>query len=202
MEKIMFTRRAPFNAIQGSNAEEKRPLLSCFTVGSTVRCTICFDEEILGEVVAFDAGTKMLLIKVPNKRGLSDINIVNLNFCLDVEIVKEVELSHSIITPAPPDLPKLEKRLHNSIEQRAKHLLNFKPKVSPMGQALFRQIAFYLGDSQVYWLEKENIISILVMEQVIIEPPYGVANVNGPQEATKLKHYVQWIVQKFLNKQH
>ncbi|BFF97519.1 protein Hezron [Drosophila madeirensis] len=198
----MFKRRAPLNAIQGSNAEEKLPLLSCFTVGSTVRCKICFDEEILGEVVAFDAGTKMLLIKVPNKRGLCDMNIVNLNFCLDVEIVKEVELSESIPKPAPPDLPKLEKRLHDTIEQRAKHLLNFKPKVSPMGQALYRQVAFYLGDSQVSWLEQEQKISIMVMEQVIIEPPYGVANVNGPQEATKLKRYVQWIVQKFLEKQH
>ncbi|XP_022217690.1 protein Hezron [Drosophila obscura] len=204
----MFKRHARLNVIQGSDGAGIPPLLSCFTVGSTVRCKICFDEEVLGEVVAFDAGTKLLMLKVPTKkrgsggRMLCDMNIVNLNFCIDLEIVKEVVLSKNMQTPAALSLQKLQKRLNDVTVQRAKYLKCFHPKVLPIGQALYRQIANHLGDHQVSWLEQDKIVSIFVLQQVIIEPPYGVANVRSQQEAPKLVLYVQRIVQQFLNNQN
>lgn len=33
-----------------------------FTIGSTVSCTTCFDQNIEGEVLAFDQNTKMLIL--------------------------------------------------------------------------------------------------------------------------------------------
>jgi hypothetical protein len=36
----------------------------CFSVGSVVMCTNCFDEEIEGEVLGFEPTTKMLILSI------------------------------------------------------------------------------------------------------------------------------------------
>lgn len=36
----------------------------CFTIGSTVSCTTCFNQNIEGEVLAFDHQTKMLILSI------------------------------------------------------------------------------------------------------------------------------------------
>lgn len=36
----------------------------CFTVGSIVSCTTCFDQNIEGEVLSFDQQTKMLILSM------------------------------------------------------------------------------------------------------------------------------------------
>jgi len=36
----------------------------CFSIGSTVVCTTCFNEEVEGEVLAFDHNTKMLILSI------------------------------------------------------------------------------------------------------------------------------------------
>lgn len=36
----------------------------CFSIGSTVACTTCFNQNIEGEVLAFDPLTKMLILSI------------------------------------------------------------------------------------------------------------------------------------------
>lgn len=36
----------------------------CFSIGSTVSCTTCFNQNIEGEVLAFDSATKMLILSI------------------------------------------------------------------------------------------------------------------------------------------
>ena len=36
----------------------------CFSIGSVVMCTNCFDEEIEGEVLGFEPTTKMLILSI------------------------------------------------------------------------------------------------------------------------------------------
>lgn len=36
----------------------------CFSIGSTVACTTCFNQNIEGEVLAFDPNTKMLILSI------------------------------------------------------------------------------------------------------------------------------------------
>ncbi|XP_033250017.1 protein Hezron-like [Drosophila miranda] len=190
---------------KGSKGAEK---LSCFTAGSTVRCKTCFDEEVLGKVVAFDAGSKMLMLEALIKKRaasgqmLCDRSIVNLNFCIDVEIVDEVAMPKKMPVPDALDLQKLEKRLDNSVKQRVKFLKSCHPKVSPMGQALYSHLANLLGENQVSWLEEDKKISIFVKHQVTIDPPYGVANVKSVNESTKLLKCVRGIVQQFTKYQN
>ncbi|EDW39704.1 GL14806 [Drosophila persimilis] len=189
-------------AIEGAKGSKIAESLSCFTVGSTVRCKTCSDEEVLGKVVAFDAGTKLLMLEAPiKKRGASgrmlcERSIVNLNFCIDLEVVEEVAMPKKIPVPDALDLQKLQKRFDNAVKQRLKFLKSYHPKVSPMGTAIYCQFANYLGEDQVSWLEEDTKISIFVKQQVIIDPPYGVANINTATEATKLLTYVQRIVQE------
>lgn len=51
----------------------------CFTVGSTVACTTCFQKNIEGEVLAFDPETKMLIlsilykIEILNQRQINEL---------------------------------------------------------------------------------------------------------------------------------
>ena len=36
----------------------------CFSIGSIVSCTTCFNKNIEGEVLAFDPPTKMLILSI------------------------------------------------------------------------------------------------------------------------------------------
>lgn len=91
----------------------------CFTIGSIVSCRTCYGHDIGGEVVAFDAHTKMLILKCPSSSGqprLNDVNIVNLALVSDVQIKKEVN-----ITPEAPqslDIHRLDSRVKNQIEHK------------------------------------------------------------------------------------
>jgi len=108
-------------------------LAPCFTVGSIVRCKTCFGDNISGEVklniiyyfydyvmlsisqvVAFDLGVKMLIMKCPSSNGGGDeqttcnVTIVNLSLCMDIEIVKEAIPPAEVQQPEPIDLPMVE----------------------------------------------------------------------------------------------
>lgn len=91
----------------------------CFTIGSIVATKTCYNEEIEGEVLAFDPQTKMLILKCPSSSGnpkRHDVNIVNLSLVSDVQIKKEVTS-----TPDPPqslNLNRLNTRVRNSIEHK------------------------------------------------------------------------------------
>lgn len=91
----------------------------CFTIGSIVATRTCYDEDIEGEVLAFDPQTKMLILKCPSSSGdpkRHDVNIVNLSLVSDVQIKKEVTA-----VPEPPatlNLNRLNTRVRNSIENK------------------------------------------------------------------------------------
>lgn len=91
----------------------------CFTIGSIVATRTCYNEDIEGEVLAFDPQTKMLILKCPSSSGnpkRHDVNIVNLSLVSDVQIKKEVT-----VVPEPPrsiNLHRLNTRVRNAIENK------------------------------------------------------------------------------------
>lgn len=96
----------------------------CFTIGSTVACKTCYNEDIEGEVLAFDPQTKMLILKCPSSNGkseLNDVNIVNLSLVSDVQIKKEVS-SSSQESPQTLNLQLLDRRVRNQIEDKKKRV--------------------------------------------------------------------------------
>lgn len=46
----------------------------CFSIGSTVACTTCFNQNIEGEVLAFDQLTKMLILSILFKKNQTKLN--------------------------------------------------------------------------------------------------------------------------------
>lgn len=167
----------------------------CFSIGSTVACTTCYNQNYEGEVLAFDQQTKMLILKcasASNTSKLNDVYILNLALCSDVQVKKEV---NSI--PDPPqslNLQRLSTRVRNQVEQKKRQVSALAAGVSQEGQSLFLAIARTIN--QVSWQGP----NILVCQDVTITPPYKVENVNGPPGTPQLTH-VKKIVEKHLNDQ-
>ncbi|KAH9635894.1 hypothetical protein HF086_002454 [Spodoptera exigua] len=139
----------------------------CFTIGSIVATRTCYNENIEGEVLAFDPQTKMLILKCPSSSGnpkRHDVNIVNLSLVSDVQIKKEVTTA-----PEPPqslNLHRLNTRVRNSIENKRRLVSALSACLDPEGQRLFMAIARVIDD--VSWAGQ----NIRVYNEVIITPPY------------------------------
>lgn len=167
----------------------------CFTVGSTVACTTCFHNNIEGEVLAFDPETKMLILKCHSNDSskLSDVYIVNLSLCSDVQVKKE---SNTISEPKQSlDLQRLSRRVRNAIEQKKILVSALQSGVSPDGQKLYMAISKTISN-QVNWSGP----NIVVFNDVTITPPYKLENVTGSPESRQLA-YVKKIVDKFIKDQ-
>ena len=84
--------------------------VDCFNVGATVSCRTCLDKDIEGEVVAYDAATKMLIVKSDASSGrpsLNNIHMLNLSFVSKVEVKKDTGSSRAAESQhCPPQPPR------------------------------------------------------------------------------------------------
>ncbi|XP_020816892.1 protein LSM12 homolog B [Drosophila serrata] len=182
-------------------------MIPCFTLGSIVRCKTCFNEIFSGEVLAFDLGVKMLMMRCPASKGGGDeqtrskLIIVNLSMCRDIEIVKEVLLPLNDVpaTPERLDLQMLQERLRHATDQRSAYCRSYHLNVSPFGQALYRMLVKQFGNNLVMWQEQGDKVAIRVIHDVIIKPPYAVEDVEGTTKKSLM--YVRSVVESFHNKQ-
>lgn len=161
----------------------------CFSVGSQVACRTCQEQRLQGEVVAFDYPSKMLALKCPSSSGRpnhADILLVNLHYVSEVEILTDR-------TDTPPPLAslnvsKLASKARLEKEEKLSQAYAISAGVSLEGQQLFQTIHKTIKDCK--WQEK----NIVVMEEVVIAPPYQVENCKG-KEGSALGH-VRKIVEK------
>ncbi|KAK7586225.1 hypothetical protein V9T40_004101 [Parthenolecanium corni] len=164
----------------------------CFNIGSTVSCRTCYHKEIEGEVLAFDAPTKILILKCSPSDGkppLCDINFVNLNFVSDVQVVKEA--SSSPPTPQSLNTDRLTNRLKNNVSSKKRVITALQSGVSPEGQNLFLTITKTIED--VKWEGPD----IVVFENVKITPPYKPENVQASSSSdTKACNHLRKLVDK------
>jgi hypothetical protein len=66
-------------------------------VGTTINCRTCFATEIEGEVLAFNAHTRMVIIKPTPTLGQplrNGMHMVNLDFVKDIRIMRVCTSSH------------------------------------------------------------------------------------------------------------
>ncbi|XP_037075953.1 protein LSM12 homolog [Pollicipes pollicipes] len=163
-------------------------------VGSTVYCKNCFDEEITGEVIAFERQTKFLVLKRPPTNGRPtqcDVLFLNLNTVKDLKITKEVN-SPTELTLQNLDMNLLSARKEAELEKKRRLVAAIKANVSDEGRDLFAHIAKTLEEIQ--WSGTD----IVVMNQVTIKAPYQTANMAG-QTDSQAYQYVSKIVEKFNN---
>ncbi|XP_032685105.1 protein LSM12 homolog A-like [Odontomachus brunneus] len=164
-----------------------------FSIGSTVVCKTCHEQEIEGEVLAFDPQTKMLILKCPSTSGrpsLNDVHVVNLSLVSNVQVIREV----SATTNEPPqslNLQRLNTRVRNQIEEKKRLVMALQAGVSPEGQKLFIAISKTIQD--ITW----NGANIVVFDNVTIRPPYKVDNVHGNTESGAYRH-VKKVVEKHI----
>ncbi|PVD31136.1 hypothetical protein C0Q70_10414 [Pomacea canaliculata] len=164
-----------------------------FSIGSTVRIVTCHNVEMRGEVVAFDVGTKFLILKSPTagKHGAFDMKVVNLNLVSDLCVVSEGPSS------PPPlgsvNIAKVQSRVKQSLDEKMRQLNLVGIDVTPEGQQLMNSISKTIVD--VRW-ENQNIV---VMNTVVIKPPYRVDDCKVfkecPGNAQVLAH-ISKIVEK------
>ncbi|XP_045103362.1 protein LSM12 homolog [Portunus trituberculatus] len=169
----------------------------CFNIGSTVTCKTCFNEDLQGEVLAFDPHVKLLTLKSPSSNGRSatyDIHMVNLSYVSQVTVMREAAGSPLPSLPSL-NLSKLSNRAKKSIDEKQRLIEAMQSGVSPVGQKLFLHIRKTM--EEVKWAG----VSILVMGQVIISPPYQLENVKeqkeGKESNSKTLPYVKKLVDKF-----
>nr|QBH72786.1 hypothetical protein [Carausius morosus] len=166
----------------------------CFSLGSTVACKTCFNQEIEGEVLAFDPQTKMLILKRPasnNRPSLNDVHIINLALVSEVQVTKEVNNIPQV--PLSLNLHKLNIRVRNQIEEKRRLVKALAAGVSPEGQKLFLAISKTIMD--ITW-QGPNIV---VWNSVIITPPYKLDNVKGTSE--KAVSHIRKVVEKYIKDQ-
>ncbi|KAM4597945.1 protein LSM12 homolog B [Polymixia lowei] len=159
------------------------------SVGSHVSCLTCLGQQLQGEVAAFDQQSKMLTLMCPpssGKSNLSDVILVNLAFVSDVHII--TDRAHTPPPLASLNITKLANRVQMEKKQKLSQAHAVSAGVSREGQELFYTIHKTIKECK--W-EEQNIV---VMDDVIIAPPYQVDNCRG-EEGSALSH-VRKIVEK------
>jgi len=165
-----------------------------FTVGSVVTCTTCLNNQVEGEVLAFDQHTKMLIIKSPSSSSratLNNVHMINLSLVSDISVKKESKETEKPPTLPPLNIQRLNARAKEQSDKKQKLVTALRDGVSPEGQRLF--VAINKTIDEISW----NGEDIVVMKNVRITPPYKPENVRGNMDSKALIH-VRKIVEKHM----
>ncbi|CAH1789856.1 unnamed protein product [Owenia fusiformis] len=162
-----------------------------FPIGSLVSCKTCHGQEIQGEVMAFDHGYNLLVLKSAagsGKANTHDVRFINLQLVEDVKFLNDEQ------TEAPPltslNISKLHSRARQSVEEKQRQVKYIGVGVTAEAQQLFHFITKTIND--IRW-EGKNIV---VFDTVIVTPPYSVNNCTGKDGSDALTH-IRKLVEKF-----
>lgn len=122
------------------------------------------------------------------KPHLSDVILVNLAYVSDVDVIND--RSETPPPLASLNISKLASRARTEKEDKLSQAYAISAGVSAEGQQLFQTIHKTIKDCK--WQEK----NIIVMDDVVISPPYQVENCRG-KEGSALSH-IRKIVEKHL----
>nr|CAG4652241.1 EOG090X0FOW [Triops cancriformis] len=165
-----------------------------FSIGSIVSCKTCYDKEIEGEVLAFDALTKMLIISILLKQrpascgrsALNDIHVINLAKVSEVQVRKE--------GPSPPPLPpnpnteRLRRRACSEVEKKQHLIKALSAGVSPQGQGVFHAIRKTINE--VKW---QGLDIHIVYLQLRLKAPVRTENGSSLPMALYIYQRIVWL---------
>ena len=95
--------------------------LEFFNVGTVVSCKTCLDKEIEGEVLAFDANTRMLILKsepTSGRTNQSNVHMLNLSYVSDVQVRRESKENPP--EPNSLNIQRLNARAREQIDKKKK----------------------------------------------------------------------------------
>ena len=160
-------------------------------IGGTIKCTTCLGNNIQGKVIAYDQQTKMMALRSPvsNKPGYYDFSMINVAWCSNLEVVEEP--TEALEPLSNLNTKKLERRQKINIDNKYKEINSLGTDVTPLAQHIYFSI--YKTLEEVEWDGK----NIVVMNSVVIKPPYDVANVHSKTgENQQAAEHVKKIVKK------
>jgi len=161
------------------------------TVGSHIKCRYQ-GMDVEGQVAAFHAASRLLIIKAPASNGKAtnnDMYIINAD-CVEKLSIEDGNAADSL---KAIDFQKLEKRRLKSIGLKKARIRALSADVAPEGRKLFLTIIKTIDE--VAW-DGEKIV---VLNEVTISPPYRIENVSGEKEASVI--HVKKIVDKHWKEQ-
>ncbi|KAK2720339.1 protein LSM12-like [Artemia franciscana] len=161
-----------------------------FSIGSRVSIKTSQGKDVIGEVLAFDPISKMLILKNKASCGrpsFCDVRLVNLHQARDVKVLEE----SSTEPPSPSSLntDRLKKRVQAETEKKKFFVQALSAGVSPDGQGVFSALRKTIDE--VSW----EGVNIIVQKEVKIVPPYTSSSVVGNPDSKAYIH-VKKIIEK------
>jgi len=165
-------------------------------VGSKITAKLNTGAVMKGEIVAYDSEYKVVIMRTPGSRpGHHNVSILNLVNCVEIKVDEECKESPGVMPEM--NMNKLDERRKIQTERKIKLITAFKAGISPEGQKLYQCINKTLDE--IMWQNDK----ILVMNKVIIEPPYRPEHVRIKQgikeddSTLKNLNHIRKIVERF-----
>lgn len=168
-----------------------------FGPGQQVQCKTRFDDVLKGEVVAFDLNSKILVLRSPSSNSSNyDLNFLVLDSVSDVEILEEARSDHNMDLPSL-EMKHIQAKRASALNERMRLVEAVGNGVSQDGVSLYTAFSkIYDRASDVTWNDKTKLV---VMNSVIISPPYKEANCEAitPKTSKDALTYVRNVVRKY-----
>eukprot|EP01116_Phalansterium_solitarium_P023377 TRINITY_DN814_c0_g1_i1.p1 TRINITY_DN814_c0_g1~~TRINITY_DN814_c0_g1_i1.p1 ORF type:complete len:183 (-),score=9.63 TRINITY_DN814_c0_g1_i1:245-793(-) len=147
-----------------------------FAVGSLVILKTAFGEDIQGEIFAFDAATDSVVLAqtLAHTQLKRNYRILKASCVKTVEYLGKTEAAEwADLSELPPiDLKQVQKREENAIRKLKEEAARIGEGVTSEAQEIFNA----LNKTYPCRWDRDNII---VLDQVLIRPPYGENNCAG-----------------------
>lgn len=169
----------------GAKKKAPLPLYEAYPVNSKMELILSPDREVVrGLVYCTDEISRQIVLKRPSVHttSASEIQYVNADCVLEKKVLtaaaaaeKNGKGDHSIDEELVLPLPNVSKKAVEDREKRAiqlaeEGLRHINPKATPEGQAVFEKLL--KACNEVEWSGE----SILVLNQIRVDPPYGSEN--------------------------
>lgn len=170
-----------------------------FEPGQQIQCKTRFDDIYRGEVVAFDLSSKILILKSPSTSGIAtsnDLHFLILDSVADVQILEEPKGDCSNDHLPNIETKQIKQKQTAALAERYSLVQAVGNGVSQEGLQLYTMLCKTYDRVNITW--KDN-VKIVVLNSVVIEPPYEEANCQPLSSKTgkEAVSYVKSNVEKF-----
>lgn len=172
-----------------------------FEPGQQIKCVTRFEESFTGEVVAFDLQSNILIIKSPSSSGSNcnkDLHFITVKNCADIQVLEESQGDSAKEHLPNIEMKYIQAKQQAAVNERMRLVEAVGNGVSQDGISLFLSLSKkYDRPSDLTWSEK---VKIVVMNSVIIKPPYKESDCelsNPSNKSSDALNYVRNCVKKF-----
>jgi hypothetical protein len=171
-----------------------------FEPGQQVQCKTRFDDVYKGQVIAFDLPSRILILKSAPSSGLPnnhDLHFLVLDSISELQILEEPRGDCAKVQLPNIEMKYVESKMKQAHAERLRLLEAVGNGCSQEGILLYTELSKkYDRASDIEWKDK---VKIVVMNTVVINPPYTEADCQPmtPRTQKDAVAYVKSHVRKF-----